>query len=225
MLSEGYGSSLDPNKMAVDPIYALLELFQFMAASEAQYLDTISSVLDDNVTSKSIERSKNAHDIRATLALSYNQLEHRRNQITSTIDFLRSQSRIQFGNEETDTCNIIRDYEYLLRSAGQLMTRCDHEWNVIMSEATVEDAQWSRDQSIAQHKFTVLATIYVPISFSCSLFGMTFFELGSLRQGFIYWTAVTVPVLLFSLALLFSDYIQRFWFKWGFRISKEDKAL
>ena len=213
LLPRKYGTSLDPQLMAADPVYALTELFTFLCASETQYLDMIRSVLDDNVASIHNEGANSKGDIRAILVFSYRGLEHRRDQITATIDFLKGQSEPGQISNYSAISLVIRDYEFLIRKTNELMKRCDHEWNVIMSEAAVDDAQWSRDQSRSQHKFTVLASIYLPLSISSSLFGMTFFNLNSLQKGFTLWTVVTISLFLFSLVMLLWDrnYVKQAW--------------
>ncbi len=227
LLPRKYGTSLDPQLMAADPMYALTELFAFFCASEAQYLDLIRSVLDDNVTSIHNEGVKSKEDIRDILVLSYRRLEHRRDQITATISFLKSQSEPQQTSNYSAVSLAIRDYGFLLGRTNELMIRCDHEWNVIMSEAAVDDVQWSRDQSRSQHKFTVLASIYLPLSVSCSLFGMTFFNLNSLQEGFTLWTVVTFSLFLFSLVMLLWDWsdVKRTWNRSGLiqeKVTTED---
>lgn len=214
LLSRAYGASLDPKEMASDPIYALTELFAFIAVSGGQYLDMVRSVLDKNVTSTQDESSKNNHHVRTILVFSYRELEHRRDQTAATLDFLKTQIGRQHTNNTT-TSSIVQDYQYLLKMTEQLISRCDHEWNVIMSEAAVEDAHSSRDQGKSQHKFTVLATIYVPLAFSCSFFGMTFLQMSTLGQGFTIWAVVTVPLFLLSLAMLFwdQDYVRNLYIR------------
>ena len=106
---------------------------------------------------------------------------------------------------------IVHDFEYLLESINRLKDRCNNELNFIMSEAAVNDAEWSKAQSKSNHKFTVLATIYVPLSFSSGLFGMNFLKINTIRQGFILWTVVTLPLFFLSLFILIWDreYIQK----------------
>lgn len=187
--------SLDTTAMS-DPLHVLSELFVFIAKSECQYLDMIRAVLDDNTTSKQLNDTQDKSEIRNILIFSYRGLEHRRDKIKATIGFLKSQAAELQPAKDTTVSRILRDFEYLFGKTDDLMRRCDYEWNVIMSGAAVEDAQWSRDHSKNQKKFTWLATIYIPLSFSCSLFGMTFFSLDSLREGFILWLVVTVSLYI-----------------------------
>lgn len=205
LLPEAYGTSIDPQLSSQDPAYALSELFAFIAVSISQYLDVIRCVLDQNLANSSpIDETKRS-EVRAMLSYSYDGLEKRRDQTTTTLSFLRSQTD-RIGSECSPALFLlITDYDYLLARNNELLLRCDHEWNVIMSEAAVEDAQWSRDQSKIQYRFVLLATIYVPLSFSCSIFGMTFFELGSLQTGFLLWTAVSAPLFVISVLFLFTS--------------------
>ena len=195
LLSKNYGMSLDTTAMS-DPLHVLSELFNFIATSECQYLDMIRAVLDDNTTSKQLNDAQDISEVRNILVFSYRGLEHRRDKIKASIGFLKSQiAELRAAEDMTVSC-VLRDFEYLFGQTDDLMRRCDHEWNVIMSGAAVEDAQWSRDNSENQKKLTWLATIYIPLSFSCSLFGMTFFSLDSLGQGFILWLVVTLSLYI-----------------------------
>ena len=204
LLSKNYGMSLDTTAMS-DPLHVLSELFIFIAKSECQYLDMIRAVLDDNITSKQLNDTQDKIEIRNILIFSYRGLEHRRDKIKDTIGFLKSQFAELPAAEDTTVSRVLRDFEYLFGQTEDLMRRCDHEWNVVMSGAAVEDAQWSRDNSENQKKLTWLATIYIPLSFSCSLFGMTFFSLDSLRQGFILWLVVTLSLYIVTFLAPFAN--------------------
>lgn len=204
LLSKNYGMSLDTSATS-DLLHILSELFVFIATSECQYLDTIRAVLDDNTTSKQLNATQDKSEVRNILTFSYRGLEHRRDKIKNTIGFLKSQIAELRVTEDTTVSRVLRDFEYLFGQIDDLMRRCDHEWNVIMSGAAVEDAQWSRDHSENQKKFTWLATIYIPLSFSCSLFGMTFFNLDSLREGFILWLVLTLSLYIVILLAPFID--------------------
>lgn len=195
LLSKNYGMSLDTTAMS-DPLHVLSELFVFIATSECQYLDMIRAVLDDNTTSKQFNETQDKSEVRNILIFSYRGLEHRRDKIKGSIGFLKSQIAELRAAEDTTVSRVLRDFGYLFGQTDDLMRRCDHEWNVIMSGAAVEDTQWSRDHSENQKKFTWLATIYIPLSFSCSLFGMTFFTLDSLREGFILWLVATLSLYI-----------------------------
>ncbi|KAL9045180.1 MAG: hypothetical protein Q9214_001744 [Letrouitia sp. 1 TL-2023] len=195
LLSKNYGMSLDTTAMS-DPLHVLSELFIFIATSECQYLDMIRAVLDDNTTSKQLNENQDKSEVRSILIFSYRGLEHRRDKIKATIGFLKSQLAELQAAEDTTVSRVLRDFEYLFGQTDDLMRRCDHEWNAIISGAAVNDAQWSRDHNEYQKKLTLLATIYIPLSFSCSLFGMTFFSLDSLREGFILWLVVTLSLYI-----------------------------
>lgn len=203
LLPKTYGTSIEPSLFSKDPIYALSEVFAFVSVSTAQYLDIIRAVLDDYTTTHDQKNTEKRIEIQDMLASSYNGLERRRHHITATLIFLKGHLERIGAEESTAILLLVRDYEYLLTINNELIARCDHEWNVIMSKASVEDARWTRDQAKSQYKFVFLATVYVPLSFSCSIFGMTFFELGSLKEGFTIWMGVTIPLFIISIIFLF----------------------
>ncbi len=205
LLPKRYGTSLDSKEMTEDPVYALTEVFLLLCHSTAQYLDMVRSVLDDNVVSLHAEDTRGTGDVRSILVFSYRCLEQQRDQITAAKDFLNSQSGDRCASQSAPKSSIINDYDFLLSKTHELMRRCDHEWNVIMSEAAVDEAQRSRDLSKSQHKFTVLATFYLPVSVASSFFGMTFFVLDSKEKGFLLWLAMTVSLFVLSVVMLLWD--------------------
>jgi Mg2+ and Co2+ transporter CorA len=202
LLQQDYGCTLDREQAAKSPLYLLSELFEFIAASEAQYLDMIRSVLDDHVTAQRIGSSR-SDEMRVSLDLLYKGLEKRRDHIGTIIGILETQMLLNGTEPPLRVSLVLSDFRYLMDQTAQLMTRCDHEWNVIMSEAAVAEAQWSRLQNSNQKKFALLASVYAPLSFTTSLFGMQFLNIGSIREGFQIWSLVTFPVFLLSLAGLY----------------------
>lgn len=212
MLPRQYGWSLIPRLMAQSPIYAMAEIFAFLSAAESQYLDMVQSVLDSN-TCSTAQIGSDQSDWRTILVFAYRGLDRHHHQASTTLAFVRYQKQLLDGptNEAQDVeiralvANLCLDFEYIITAVDKLKERCEHEVNLIMSGAAVEDALWSRMQSRNNLKFTVLATFYVPLAFSNSIFGMNFVEPQGLRQGFMFWAIVTFPVLMISLSFLIWD--------------------
>lgn len=229
--------------MATDPIYALHEVFSLLCTSEAYYLDMIYSVTNAAIVSNSLARSLSSSrtttkraDTHAILINSYRLLERHAEQITGAINFLKSQQRLRADNNNNTDMNTninidtnisrspsalaraaltqnLQDFTYLLRSTTQLQARCSTEAGLIVSAISAEEARRGIEQSKSSHKFTVLAAIYVPLSFSCAFFGMNFVMIDGARHGFQIWAIVTIPVFLLSFMLLAwdSDKIRGWW--------------
>jgi hypothetical protein len=213
MLPNEYGLGLDPELVAGDICYAMAEVLRYIATAEAQYLDMIRTVLDQNIPQTHLPHS---HDSSSMLVFVYRGLSSHRDQVISILGFLDLQKLSPSGRSratlvEAELSRLRLDFEYIVAGIDRLKERCDHESNFIMSGAAVEEARWSRTQSRANQKFVILATLYVPLSFSTSIFGMNFVEPKSLRQGMIFWVIVSFPILLVSLSFLVWDlpFLQR----------------
>jgi hypothetical protein len=218
LLPRIYGESLEPEEAAADPIYALQEVFRFLAHSECQYLDMISSVLEANTTENLANAATTHEELRAILIHSHRALKHRQTQFTEMLDFLKLRCSTDMITPrsllaQSSVARSCQDYEYLFSTAEKLVARCNHELNIIMSEISVEEARRGITQSKRTHKFTGLAAIYVPFTFGCSIFGMNFVEIPTVQQGFRLWAIVVVPTFFLSLLVLYwdPDAILKFW--------------
>lgn len=205
-----YGESLNPEVMAEDPIYALHEVFSLISVSRAYYLDMIASVLNTAIAERSSKSSKKRTDTREVLIHSHRLLEHHCEQICNSLESLKSLQlaglpRSDSAVAQSALARIVQDHEYLRMSAERMMARCSNESTIIMSEIGAEEARRGIDQSRSTHKVTVLAAVYVPLSFACSVFGMNFVTINDIHQGFKLWAIVTILVLFLSFLLLVWD--------------------
>ena len=84
---------------------------------------------------------------------------------------------------------------------------------MITSRATFLDAQGGIELSRGSHKFALLVAIYVPLSFTCSTFGMNFVNVDDVAWGFKVWAIVTAPICLLSTTMLLwgGEHIVRLW--------------
>ena len=206
LLPRCYGTSLSPQDMSRDPIYALTELFQIIAASEASFLEMVGTVLGESVIKAAQQTAAKQSDIRATLADLQRSLERHSTRVLSILDFLQHSDNLDLPRSTSEITSgaltlICRDFEQLLQGMQTQAKKCSQELQIFMSEISVGEARRGVDQSRRAHKFSVLAALYVPISFSCSLFGMNFLQFSDFTTGFRTWWAVTLP--LFAASLLF----------------------
>lgn len=58
-------------------------------------------------------------------------------------------------------------------------------------------------------RLTALATIFIPLSFVCSIWGMNFLEMGSGLLHFWMWFATAGPIIVFSLAVYHFDFVRK----------------
>lgn len=74
-----------------------------------------------------------------------------------------------------------------------------------MNNANISEARRGIEQGRRVFKFTLLAFTYVPLSFSCSIFGMNFVQFARPGRGFLTWTLVSLPIFLISLLIILWD--------------------
>ncbi|KAF9888435.1 hypothetical protein FE257_008713 [Aspergillus nanangensis] len=217
LLRYAYGRSLERTEMGQNPIYALDELFRFYAASETQYLDMIASVVETSISEDQNTPPERQSDTRMILLHSHRMLRRRLSHITSMLNFLhlpavwdRAHASPRAKSAMSSLCV---DIEYLQLSNQELMARCKHELDIITSQATFEDARRGIVLSRNSQKFAAFAAFYVPLTFTCGVFGMNFVEIDGLKKGVQMWIVVSIPVFLVSLLILFwnSNYVIRIW--------------
>ncbi|KAE8150034.1 hypothetical protein BDV25DRAFT_140225 [Aspergillus avenaceus] len=93
---------------------------------------------------------------------------------------------------------VLNDYEDLLATCTYLSNRCATAMNMTMNQTMVLDSRRAIEQAQRTKKLTLLATYFIPLSFTASLFGMNLavFEQGELQ---IWWYIVfAVPFLIMT---------------------------
>ncbi|KAI5460820.1 hypothetical protein BGZ63DRAFT_387874 [Mariannaea sp. PMI_226] len=110
---------------------------------------------------------------------------------------------------------LLEDYEQLHVRCTDLSTMCTRGITLAMNKATIEESRKAIEQSERVKKLTLLATLFIPLSFSSSLFGMNIdlLEQGTVR--FWWFLVICVPIILFTYILYLwdSQVLKRFWVK------------
>ena len=202
-----YGRDSDTEELAHDPLCALTEIFRLIAASEVQFLEMCSLVLEKNIDGDFSQSSTKQEATRVILVDLQNTLERHSTRIAAIVEFLRNDDCLDVPRSNSDVTRtsmkfLHRDFEFLLQSIRDHISRCIRELNTMMSEISVNEARRGMDQARRAFKFTVLAALYIPLSFTCSLFGMNFVQFNDLTRGIKAWAALTVPLFILSLLFL-----------------------
>lgn len=222
LLRSAYSRLPYTDKCFEHPLEALEILLRYFCVAETQYLDSIEAVLHENVEGQEAGAAHRKHSDTETMALLLHlqqKLRSRRPHIHNVVNYLQCHSgdRVPGPTPWVSIVlpSLLRDLEYLLVCNKELLSRCDQEAGMITSRATFLDAQRGIELSKGSHKFALLAAIYVPLSFTCSIFGMNFVDVSDITLGFKVWTLVTVPICLFSTTILLWDgeHIARLWRK------------
>ena len=209
LLAEFYGRSLNTNAMCHDPFYALNELFAFNGASELQFLNRIATILDD-ITTPAPDIPVNSGpsaNVQSNLVYYQRLIESHVHRISETRTFIDSRGSLDWPQSNAKKATVAatrltKDYEYLLTKAKALQKQCEREMAILRDNANIIEARRGVDQASRVFKFTVLASIYVPLSFTCSLFSMTFVQFSTSKQGLWAWATVSVPIFTGSLLII-----------------------
>jgi Mg2+ and Co2+ transporter CorA len=213
LLPKFYGRSLNMPLMAVDPFYALTELFEFTASSEVDLLNVIKAKVDDL-----LETSEGGNPVttlsQSYLLYSHQILEHHVHHIKEALHFIKGRTSLKWPHSqnpnldrkaESKATRLERDFEYLLSRAELLRAQCERKMNIMMNTASIAEANRGVEHARSVFKFTLLASFYVPLSFTASFFGMNFRQLGNGSLSLWIWIVVSVPVFGLSVLVLFWD--------------------
>ncbi|KAI1204159.1 uncharacterized protein F4807DRAFT_359890 [Annulohypoxylon truncatum] len=214
----GYGKKLDPEGMAHNPFYAIYEIFLQCASAECQILDMVTTMIEEHEIGQSSPK-KDAADYEAshTQLLHFQGfLEHRVESLRDILDIIRTHGKKPWAypNERVAetvgkaTDKLIEDFEYLLRRVHNLLRRIERTISISMSLINMEQAKRSIDQNMTLFRFTVVASIYIPLSFTTSFFGMNFLEFGQGPLSIWVFFVASVPIFILS---IFGLFIKRAW--------------
>ncbi|KAL6691223.1 hypothetical protein J3F84DRAFT_387148 [Trichoderma pleuroticola] len=208
-LPNNYGRSLHRETKAVDPFYALTEVFQFSANSQQQFLN----MMDTKIRIYTSQASQKDHEILPHLKYTQEILYSRIQDIKRILRSIENTTRPVWAKSNCETgmkkaeiaaAAIRRDFEDLLDRATSLYDRTRESITVLQSSISITESHLAR-------KLTILALVFVPVSVATGIFGMNVKELPGDRIS-IYWFFVLVAILILLLSLLF--FINRKWMKW-----------
>jgi Mg2+ and Co2+ transporter CorA len=208
---------------AQDPFYLLYPLFQQVAFAESQMLDLVDAKIKKHevgvISSNSIGTIDNETS-HSQLLHFQGFLEYRIENLHDTLNLIRKHGGGSWRPQSDDgftkiidaTMNLLRqDFEYLLDRAHSLLKKIERSISLRMSLVNIDQARRSTEQNTAIFRFTIVASIYIPLSFTTSFFGMNFRELGQEGQGSLsIWVffVFTIPVFILSVLGLF---VRRSW--------------
>lgn len=93
---------------------------------------------------------------------------------------------------------LFEDFELLHVRCVDLSKMCDRGITLAMGKASIEESTKAIEQSRQLKKLTILATVFIPLTFSSSLFGMNvdLLDQGSVR--FWWFIILCVPITIFA---------------------------
>ena len=220
-LHKVYGNSLNPDRMKVNPFYAVSEIYSFYAAAENQFLKRMEKILDERVKSIVEEglqtKSSSLHALPERTNLQYDRsiLEAHSDRISDIVAFLKAaDDPVWFPPSPEHTAgeaiaariSLLQDFHYLHTQVVHLVQRCQWAMDIVAHNASLLEAKESNSQSKDVSRLTLLTTgltlVYAPLSLVCAFFGMNFSLFGQGDQPLWIFAAAGAPVLLISLILL-----------------------
>jgi len=182
-----------------DPISMCIPLFAHSAFSEVQFLNLMESRIHIQMTTIAEDVPD---DALGTLQYFSNILNRHAQQLKeSTRALCRLVERSKRQAPETETARnvgvsssngaftpkgLLEDYEQLHVRCLELSKMCSRGMTLAMNKATIEESRRAIEQSGRLKKLTLLATFFIPLSFSTSLFGMNIDILGQSTVKF-WW--------------------------------------
>lgn len=214
-LAEYYGTSLDWQKAAVDPLYALKELFDFQATAAQQYMNLLEKLITEKNEPAGVPGGGQTR-LEEILNLNYAQttitryaahfkeiinfFEKERNPLWAVAELAHAQPR----REVIDV--LYSDIKYLWERTQAMIERCKEGESAIMINKSLAEAKQSSDESKLVVQLTKatnrLTFVFLPISFLTSFFGMNFRELGSGTLSLRVWLCSALPLLFISILIV-----------------------
>jgi Mg2+ and Co2+ transporter CorA len=212
LLPANYGQMLDSQIAMHDPFYALYELLDFFASSEAQFVNMMHHHLSRQVdlAGRSTDTPSLA-DFQYTSELLETHLD-RLKRLTSivinrhTLEWpqCERQELRDAANENEAIAKLITDLQYLADALDHLLRRAERGKDILIGNTGTQVAKQSFWQNQKLGKLTTIGTwvamAYVPWSFITAVFGMNVVE------PFSIWTwaaasAIVLSILLVALAI------------------------
>lgn len=199
-----YGRCLRQGLMAQNAFYALHEVFLHSACSENQFLNAVSHKLENCIAHARTLDTDSVFDLNYFKDILY----HHQQTNLRVAAFIKGLDQFNTWPEtagvgERHRSSILSHFQELGDRAQNLSLRCDNALTVLMQSMFIEETRASLIQGKRLAKLTILATVFVPLSFSTSLFGMNVQELGVAGAPPLwYWPFIAIPTTLIPLAIV-----------------------
>lgn len=208
-----YGRSLNNTVMTTDPFYAIGELFAFACSSELALLRLVAAKIDKVMKEAGEIDQETTTSPQEDLVFYRRLLERHARDTTMTLSYICNRQALIWPQAMGDSVaqaksksaatRLERDFRYILELTEDLRSICDKEVTVMINAANIAEAKRSIEHGKTLFRFTWLASIFVPLSFTTSLFGMNVIELGQGDLHIWVWAMVTIPIFLLSVVFLF----------------------
>ncbi|KAI9694137.1 MAG: hypothetical protein M1822_003408 [Bathelium mastoideum] len=214
-----YGKSLDPEARARDPFYLMNDLFRQYALLEEQTLDVIANKIEKHRIGTEVGRIETTgYDIAHSQLLHFQGfLENRIQHLEDALRFIRKRGGASWNPLRQEPCPnytrtesaaalLTEDFEYLLKCALDLLSKIERSSSLTMNLTNIDETKRNTGLNAVLFRFTVVASFYIPLSFTASFFGMNFIEFGTGSLSIWTFFALSVPIMALSILSLFYRY-------------------
>ncbi|KAM5431187.1 putative pseudouridine 5'-phosphatase [Microsporum canis] len=102
--------------------------------------------------------------------------------------------------------SLLEDYEQLYDRCIDLSKTCTRGITLAMNKAAIEESHKAIEQSERLKKLTLLATLFIPLSFTSSLLGMNIDLLGQKAVKFWWFFVLCIPITLLAYTFYLWDF-------------------
>lgn len=199
-------SLTDSETAKQDAFYALNPVFQHAAFSEVQFINLMEWQIDKEMGILTLKRDR-SHSL-DNLQYFHSILDRHIRQMRDVLRTTKLQGAGGWPSASESkrqkkaalaADQLVTDYDGLLVRALELCERCTEGMGVMMNRAIVAESKKAIDQAERLKKLTFLASFFIPLSFTTSLFGANFSEFapGNYLSIWVFFV-VSMPVVLLS---------------------------
>ncbi|KAK7912202.1 hypothetical protein PG985_014683 [Apiospora marii] len=201
-----YGSYLKSEIMANDAFYALHELFEISAASIDQVLEIFEANIQATARQPNFTRLSELLILKTYIDDYRGYLQGISNLIAARGNPRWPKTADQKQSEKTERAakHLEARYRNLLQRCHQLAQQCASSITILMNLEGQRQTEKVIEQTDRLKKLSVLAYVYIPLTFAASFFGMNFAELGTELSIWSYFL-FAVPLLFISMIAWFLD--------------------
>jgi hypothetical protein len=203
-----YGSHLDKDLARKDVLYALSELLQFAALAEGQFLNLLHDRIEHELSFIGDENIREYHTIMLlNLKFVKTQLASHVENLSKTLNIMQNRDALDWprcrGSPEQSkvAALLLADFEYLLERAEMLVRECEQGIETLANNSVLEESRRSTNMAEELKRLTILATIFIPLSFVCSFWGMNFRETGKDNLSVWVWFVSAAGISLLVLTM------------------------
>ena len=206
LLPLGYGSKLRSEKLDRGIMYILYDIFSMSAYSESQFLIQVDSTLRKTLENVNEDRFDGFTNLTFLRKLLHRHIQQTQMAIIALKNFQSLDSSDHRGFKEspatsgevkagTTTMWILQDLNSNLEYAKALDKQSQEGITVLMSSASIAESRKAMALQERIGKLTLLAFLFVPLSFTTSFFGMNFKELNAQVMSIWTWFVMAIPVI------------------------------